>query len=97
MAEAVIRELREDTLDDYRFAAAAQGRSMEDTLRELIERNRPFREKDSAALLLLADELQAMTPEGPDRSDSTLFIRWDRDTNHGKWVDDGWADDDAGG
>ncbi len=36
-------------------------------------------------------------PDGPPvRSDSTLLIRWDRDTDHGRDLDNGWADDAAG-
>lgn len=44
--------------------------------------------------LRLTDELRAMTPQGANSSDSTLIIRWDRDTGGGDWVDDGWSDDD---
>lgn len=93
MGKAVTLKLNDDTLADYSAVAAAEGRSLEADLRDLIERHRPLRRKDPAHLLRLSEELQAMTPEGPDGSDSTLFIRWDRDTNHGKWVDDGWTDD----
>jgi antitoxin FitA len=97
MAQALIRKINDETLADYRAAAAEKGRSLEAELRDLIERNRPRKRKDSAALLRLSAELQAMTPPaGPDTSDSTLLIRWDRDTNGGRWLDDGWNDDDAG-
>lgn len=44
--------------------------------------------------LRLVDELRAMTPQGVESSDSTLLVRWDRDTGGGDWVDDGWSDDD---
>lgn len=44
--------------------------------------------------LKLTDELRAMTPHGVESSDSTLNIRWDRDTGGGDWVDDGWSNDD---
>jgi len=37
-----------------------------------------------------------MTPQGARLTDSTDFIRWDRDTQHGKWVDNSGSDDDAG-
>ena len=94
MAQALIRKLNDDTLAAYRAAAREKGRSLEAELRDVLEGQRPGYRKDSAELLRLSDELLAMTlPDGPDGSDSTLLIRWDRDTNHGKWVDDGWDDD----
>lgn len=96
--QAVIRRLKDGTLAPYREAARAKGRSLEAELRELIETHRPKRPKDCARLLQLSDEALAMTPpDGPnDASDSTLLIRWDRDTQHGKWIDDGWSGNAAG-
>ena len=63
-------------------------------MRALIEANAPLPEKNCAELLRLSDHALAMTPpDGPtDVTDSTLLIRWDRDTGGGRWVDDGWAD-----
>ena len=94
MEQVVVRRLKPGTLEPYRAAAEAKGRSLEAELRELIEANRPKRAKDCARLLRMSDEALAMTPpDGPEvGSDSTLLIRWDRDTNHGKDVDDGWTD-----
>ena len=98
MAQAIIRKLGEETLNDYRWLAGEKGTSVEAELRALIEANRPLRKKPAAELRLLSDEALAMTPpDGPSGTDSTLLIRWDRDTNHGDWIDDGWDDDDAGG
>lgn len=96
--QAIIRRLKDGTLDAYRAAARAKGISVEAELRHLIETYAPVSRKDCAALLRSSDEALAMTPpDGPDdKSDSTLMIRWDRDTNHGKWLDDGWDDDAAG-
>lgn len=97
MAQALIRKIDDATLEAYRAAAREKGRSLEAELRDVLERQRPGYRKDCQELLRLSAELQAMTPpDGPDGSDSTLLIRWDRDTNHGKWADDGWDDDDAG-
>ncbi len=98
MGQALIRKLDDGTLDDFRAVARQKGTSLEAELRALIEANRPTRKKDCVALLRLSDEALAMTPPaGPERSsDSTLLIRWDRDTDHGRWPDDGWSDDDAG-
>lgn len=97
MGQALIRKLSDETLEDYRSVARDRGTSLEAELREIIEANRPLRKKSAAELRLMSDEALAMTPPGgPNCSDSTLIIRWDRDTNHGKWLDDGWSDNDAG-
>lgn len=87
--------LKPGILDRYRALAAAHGRSLEAELRSALERGLPTPKKDCVALLQLSDEALAMTPpDGPSRaSDSTLLIRWDRDTGHGRDVDDGWTDD----
>lgn len=94
MEQAIVRRLRPGTLDAYRDSARRAGRSLEAELRALIEANTPLPQKNVAELLRLSDEALAMSPpDGPiSVSDSTLLIRWDRDTNHGKWVDDGWSD-----
>ena len=99
MEQAIIRRLKPGTLAPYREAARAKGRSLEAELRELIETHRPKRAKNCAELLRMSDEALALTPpDGPSgHSDSTLLIRWDRDTNGGRWTDDGWDDDAAGG
>jgi hypothetical protein len=98
MEQVVIRRLKPGTLEPYRQAAEAKGRSLEAELRDLIESHRPKPPKDCARLLRLSDQALAMTPpDGPkDQSDSTLLIRWDRDTDHGRNLDDGWQDDAAG-
>jgi antitoxin FitA len=93
MAQALIRKINDETLNDFRVAAKEKGRSLEAELRDLIERNRPKIQKDREALRKLAQYHQSMTADGGLLTDSTAFIRWDRDTNHGKWVDDGWTDD----
>lgn len=94
MGQAIVRKLRDETLDAWRELAGQRGTSLEAELRALIEAHRPLRKKPAAELRRLSDAALAMTPpDGPDGSDSTLIIRWDRDTGHGKWVDDGWSDD----
>ena len=45
--------------------------------------------------LALSKRLRAMTPLDAPQEDSTLIIRWYRDTNGGRWTDDGWDDDDG--
>lgn len=97
MGQAIIRKLDDGALEAWRSLARERGTSLEAELRELIETHRPLRKKPAAELRRMSDEALAMTPpDGPDGSDSTLLIRWDRDTNHGKWLDDGWSDDDPG-
>ena len=96
--QALIRRLKPGTLAAYRAAAAERGTSLEAELRAVIEAHPPARKKDCDQLIRLSDEALAMTPpDGPvEASDSTLLVRWDRDTQHGKWVDDGWDGDDPG-
>lgn len=95
MGQAIVRKLRDDTLDAWRALASERGTSLEAELRSLIEAHRPLRKKSAADLRRLSDEALEMTPppDGSEGTDSTLYIRWDRDTNHGKWVDDGWSKD----
>lgn len=94
MEEAFLSRLSPETLAAYRERARANGRTVEEELRAVLEAAVPRRPKDSALLMQISDEALAMVPpDGPPiGSDSTLLIRWDRDTNHGKWVDDGWND-----
>ena len=97
MEQALVRKLASGTLDAYREAARDKGRSLEAELRDVIERNRPLRKKNAEQLGALSKRLRATRlPDGPGGEDSTPIIRWDRDTDHGRQLDDGWADD-AGG
>ncbi|WP_068072658.1 FitA-like ribbon-helix-helix domain-containing protein [Novosphingobium lentum] len=93
MGQVLIRKIGDDTLEDFRRVAKERGTSLEAELRAVIERNRPIRKKNPKLLRQLAEGLQAMTPDGVRLRDSTDLIRWDRDTNHGDFVDDGWSDD----
>ena len=96
MGYDVTLRLDDATAATYRQAAEEHGRSLEEELRVALARAPSPYVKDCAALLRLSDQALAMAlPDGPT-SDSTLIIRWDRDTDHGRWVDDGWSDDDAG-
>ena len=96
MGQALIRKLNDETLGDYRSLARARGTSLEAELRDIIEANRPLRKKTAAELRRMSDEALAMSPPDGPSSDSTLIIRWDRDTNHGNSLNDGWSDDDIG-
>ena len=82
MGIALHLDLQPDVLANYESLAAAKGRSLEDELRDVLEKHAPHRRKSSEELLVLARELQAKTlkPGG----DSTPYIRWCRDTNAGR-------------
>jgi len=76
-----IRRLKPGTLQPYREAAEAKGRSLEAELRDVIERNRPRPAKDVERLLALSRKLRAASGMA---SDSTAYLRWSRDTNAGR-------------
>lgn len=92
MAQALVRNIDDALLDAYRAAAKANGTSLEAELREALRRARPAVRKSSEELKALSARLRAMTPDEPPQGDSSLLIRWYRDTNGGRWTDDGWAD-----
>ena len=92
MAQALVRNLNDGTLADYRAAARAKGSSLEADLRELIERNRPRPERSREELIELARRIRAMSPVREVPSDSTAYIRWDRDTGHGNRPHADWPD-----
>lgn len=98
MGQELTIRLTDETVELYRASAERKGSTLQAELEALLEAQTPMRPKDCAALLKMSDEALAMTPPGgpADASDSTLLIRWDRDTQHGKWVDDGWGGDEAG-
>lgn len=94
MEQVSIRRLKPGTLQPYRDAAEAKGRSLEAELRDVLERNRPRPAKDTERLLALSKKLRsasAMT------NDSTAYIRWTRDTNAGRLPGSPpFEEDDAG-
>jgi antitoxin FitA len=92
MGQALIRNLEDRLLDQYRRAAKANGRSLEAELREALRRAQPQTAARLEELRALSSRLRAMTPHEPPQGDSALIIRWYRDTNGGRWTDDGWAD-----
>lgn len=91
MASSATRKLEISVLDGLRRRAMEAGHSLEAEIELLISRRSSLSLEEK---LRIADELRAMTPEGANSTDSTLLIRWDRDTGGGDWVDDGWSDDD---
>ena len=79
MAQALIRKLDDDLLDDYRAAAKANGRSLEAELRDGLARSRPKRQMSREELTAMTNELWARTPDSAAAMDSTPFIRAMRD------------------
>ena len=75
MAQVVIRNLPDDVIEAHRDRAKAHGRSLEQELREVIERAAPYTPQERPAVAL---RFQAMTPPGP-RSDVVEAVREGRD------------------
>jgi plasmid stability protein len=80
MGQALIRNLDEDLLDDYREAAKANHRSLEAELREALRRARPLspqRVKTVLAKLAKVREASANRPQTP----SEVLLRELRDND----------------
>jgi hypothetical protein len=89
VGQALIRKISDETLESYRALARERGTSLEAELRDLIDARRPLVKKPAAQLRQLSDKALALTaPDAPLGSDSTMMVREDRDTQHGKWTDD---------
>ena len=79
MAQALIRNLDDDLVADYRAAAKANGRSLEAELRDGLARSRPKRKLSREELIAMTQELWARTPDCAAAIDSTPYIRDMRD------------------
>ena len=78
VGQALFRNLDDDLLADYRWAAEKNRRSLEAELRDALRRARPLTpEKREVALARLA-AIRAMTPNVPQTPSEDL-IREDRD------------------
>jgi plasmid stability protein len=75
MAQDLIRNLPDDFIEAHRARAKAHGRSLEQELREGIERAAPYSPEERLAVAL---RFQAQTPPAP-RSDPGELVRQDRD------------------
>lgn len=75
MAQVLIRNLRDDVLEAHRSRAKARGRSLEQELRELIEKSAPYTPEERVAVV---ERFERLTPPGP-RTDPVALIREDRD------------------
>lgn len=65
MAQALIRNLDDDLLADYRIFAEANNRSLEAELRDALRRARPLTPQRREEALARLAALRAMTPDVP--------------------------------
>ena len=79
MAQALIRNLEDDLLADYREAAQRNHRSLEAELREALHRARPISARRREALIEASRRLRATTPKGVAQTPSEQLVREDRD------------------
>ena len=78
MGQALIRNLDEELLDDYREAAKANQRSLEAELREALRRARPLSPRKRKAVLERLAELRAAIGDTP-QTPSEVLLRQLRD------------------
>jgi antitoxin FitA len=74
MAQVLIRNVPDAILEAHRARAKAQGRSLEQELRNLIEKAAPYAPEERLAAAM---RFQALTPAG-SRSDPAALVREDR-------------------
>ncbi|RBP05141.1 hypothetical protein DFR50_13630 [Roseiarcus fermentans] len=75
MAQVLIRNVPDDIIEAHRDRARTRGRSLEQELREVIERAAPYTPEERLAVAL---RFQSQTPPGP-RTDPAALVREDRD------------------
>jgi len=76
MAQLLIRNLEDDVVTALKKRAAAEGKSLEQSLRDLLQEAAL---PEVARRLAIIDRIRAMGPESKRQSDSTKMIREDRD------------------
>lgn len=79
MAQALIRNLDDDLLADYREAARRNRRSLEAELREALRRARPISARRRQELADHARRLRAMTPSDVAQTPAEQLVREDRE------------------
>jgi plasmid stability protein len=79
MGQALIRNLDDDLLADYREAAERNRRSLEAELREALQRARPPGQARREQLLTHLAEIRAMTPGNVAQTPGWKLVREDRD------------------
>ena len=77
MAEILLRDFDEERLRSIRLRAEATGRSVEEVIKEAVQRGLLL---DVRGRVALADKIRAMTPK-PIEDDSTEIIRRLRDAS----------------
>lgn len=75
MAQVLIRNVPDSVIEAHRKRDKANGRSLEQALRDVIERASPYTPEKRLAVAL---RFQSLTPPGP-RSDPAELIREDPD------------------
>jgi plasmid stability protein len=78
MAQALIRNIDDTLLNDYREAARRNHRSLEAELREALRRARPPAPARREELIEAARRIRALTPAGVPQTPSEVLIREDR-------------------
>ena len=78
MAQALIRNLDDELLADYREAARRNNRSLEAELRDALQRARPLNAASREAALAKLAAIRAMTPQR-HQTPSEQLVREDRD------------------
>ena len=73
MAQALIRNLEDDLLDDYREAAKANQRSLEAELREALLRARPLSARRRATILSDLAKIRKASAGRPQTPSETLL------------------------
>ena len=81
MASVTIRNLDDEVVARLKDRAKANKRSLEAELREILTRSAEVMTGEE--FRQLAERISAMTPDVP-QTDSTLLIREDRDSDHGR-------------
>ncbi len=84
MGQALIRNLDDDLLADYREAALRNQRSLEAELRETLKMVRPANKKRVEELLDISRRIRAMTPKNVKQTPSEILVREDRDGFRGE-------------
>lgn len=81
MATVTIRNLEDEVVEKLRKRAKASNRSLEAEIRRILSQSASQISREE--LIQLAEHIRDMTPEVP-QSDSTLLLREDRDSDHGR-------------
>ncbi len=83
MGQALIRNIDDALLADYKQAAIRNQRSLEAELREALGRAKPMTPKRKEELLKRLAEIRAMTPKDVKQTPAEQLVREDRDGYRG--------------